>query len=145
MTQRSFLCRCEDVTLEEIDHAISLGLSEIEELKRYTGLGTGPCQGRECLAPLARQIAARRAELEAKGEDAELFAPLVRLQPFTPRPPLEPVSFGALASLRYGDAADAQRAVTLGSDHPETVDEDPALVEGIDVDADANPEEGSPS
>ena len=52
MTDRVFLCRCEDVTLAEIDHAIAKDLTSVEEIKRYTGLGTGPCQGRECIGPL---------------------------------------------------------------------------------------------
>lgn len=85
MTDRAFVCRCEDVTEKEIEHAIALGLRSIEEIKRYTGLGTGPCQGRECLVALARRLA-----------DSGLV-PADRLQPFTARPPSEPVTLGALA------------------------------------------------
>jgi sarcosine oxidase subunit beta len=81
------LCRCEDVTLAEIDHAIALGLTTIEELKRYTGLGTGPCQGKECTFALA-DLLCRRG----------LASPQT-IEPFTARPPAEPVTFGALASL----------------------------------------------
>ncbi len=83
---RVFICRCEDVTRGEIDHAIELGLTRIEEIKRYTGLGTGPCQGRECMAPLTQILIARNL---LKPCDAA---------PFTARPPLEPVTFGVLAS-----------------------------------------------
>jgi sarcosine oxidase subunit beta len=71
------------VTIGEIEAAIGSGLRTIEELKRYTGLGTGPCQGKECLAALARCMAA----------DPTCDPPLA----FTTRPPLENVSFGALA------------------------------------------------
>ena len=85
MSDRAFLCRCEDVTLAEIDHAIARGLRTIEELKRYTGLGTGPCQGRECSAGLARLLVRRG------------LADPAAIQPFTARPPAEPVTFGALA------------------------------------------------
>ena len=42
------VCRCEDVTLHELEHAISLGHRDIESLKRYTGFGTGVCQGKSC-------------------------------------------------------------------------------------------------
>ena len=42
MSDRAFICRCEDVTLGEIDHCVELGLKSVEEIKRYTGLGTGP-------------------------------------------------------------------------------------------------------
>lgn len=98
MTDRSFVCRCEDVTLGELEHARALGLERIEEIKRYTGLGTGPCQGKECLATLARWM---HAKAKAPGE---------LLTPFTPRPPLEPVTFAALASLPAHDEADQASA-----------------------------------
>ena len=87
MSDRSFICRCEDVTLGELEHALAAGLRTIEELKRYTGFGTGPCQGKECLATVARELARR----EVATHD--------QLRPFTARPPAEPVSFGALATV----------------------------------------------
>jgi bacterioferritin-associated ferredoxin len=87
MADRTFLCRCEDVTRSELDHAIALGLTTIEELKRYTGFGTGPCQGKECMATLGRELVRRKL---IGAED---------LQPFTARPPIEPVSFAALATV----------------------------------------------
>lgn len=83
---RIFVCRCEHVTRDEIGHALGLGLRTIEELKRYTGLGTGPCQGKECLGVLAQMLVAQG--------DAD---PAV-VQPFTARPPAEDVTFGALAA-----------------------------------------------
>ena len=85
MSDRVFVCRCEDVTLAELEHAIEAGLTTIEELKRYTGFGTGPCQGRECMATVARVLVERG--LVERDE----------LRPFTSRPPAEVVSFGALA------------------------------------------------
>lgn len=88
MTDRTFVCRCEDVTVAEIDHAIESGLRTIEEVKRYTGLGTGPCQGRECTAGLARLLCARGLQ-EPRA-----------IRPFTARPPAEPITFGALAGAR---------------------------------------------
>lgn len=87
MSNRTFVCRCEDVTFAELEHALATGLETIEELKRYTGFGTGPCQGKECLATVARELV-RRGTVDA-----------ARLQPFTARPPSEPVSFGALATI----------------------------------------------
>lgn len=85
MSDRCFVCRCEDVTLAELEHAFAAGLTTIEELKRYTGFGTGPCQGKECMSAVARVLVER-----------ELIS-VERLRPFTARPPTEPVSFGALA------------------------------------------------
>lgn len=86
MTDRTFVCRCEDVTWTELEHGFAAGLTTIEELKRYTGFGTGPCQGKECMAAVARALIQRG------------LATTESLAPFTSRPPIEPVSFGALAT-----------------------------------------------
>ncbi len=86
MSDRSFVCRCEDVTLTEVDHTIARGLTTVEEIKRYTGLGTGPCQGKECVPLLCKLLLARGA-LSAD-----------TAQPFTARPPVEPVTFATLAA-----------------------------------------------
>lgn len=72
--------------MAELDHAIELGLTEVEELKRYTGLGTGPCQGKECVTVLVSLLI-----------DRGLADPRT-VQPFTARPPTEPVTLGALAA-----------------------------------------------
>jgi bacterioferritin-associated ferredoxin len=97
MSRRSFLCRCEDVTRSEVEHAIALGLTEVEELKRYTGLGTGPCQGKECMSVLVSLLVERG------------LADPATVQPFTARPPTEPVTLGALASAADPEGPSAPR------------------------------------
>jgi sarcosine oxidase subunit beta len=47
---KTIICFCEDVTLEELQSAIEQGYRDIESIKRFTGIATGPCQGKECLA-----------------------------------------------------------------------------------------------
>ncbi len=42
-------CACEDVLLDELEAAHARGYRGIEVVKRYTGLGTGLCQGRYCV------------------------------------------------------------------------------------------------
>ena len=79
------VCRCEDVTLRDVQHAIEKGNCDIEEIKRYTGFGTGPCQGKECLREVARAVA------DAAGGAAALA-------PFTARPPLVPTELAVLAA-----------------------------------------------
>jgi sarcosine oxidase subunit beta len=86
MPERSFVCRCEDVTVAEVDRTLAGGLTTIEEIKRYTGLGTGPCQGKECIPALCKLLIARGALAPAQA------------QPFTSRPPIEPVTLGTLAA-----------------------------------------------
>ncbi len=78
MSKKIILCRCEDVTAEDVERAARTGFSDLEEIKRYTGFGTGPCQGKECL----RGIAAAVARLTGKSES--------EIRPFTSRPPLVP-------------------------------------------------------
>lgn len=83
------LCRCEDVTLHDVEHAIAQGYRDLEEIKRYTGFGTGPCQGKECLGPMALAV------LRVTGDPSGLA-------PFTARPPLQPTP---LAMFAVDDAA----------------------------------------
>ena len=78
MTRKIILCRCEDVTLGDVERAVRTGFSDLEEVKRYTGFGTGPCQGKECLAVVACALA------RLTGADPATIAP------FTSRPPLAP-------------------------------------------------------
>jgi sarcosine oxidase subunit beta len=75
---RVIVCRCEDVTLGDLEHAVAKGYRDIEEVKRYTGFGTGPCQGKECVAVVALALA--RITGTPPGE----------IEPFTSRPPLTP-------------------------------------------------------
>ncbi len=85
MGTKIVVCRCEDVTLADLEHAAARGYRDIEEVKRYTGFGTGPCQGKECLRGIVAAIA------EAAGR-----APAT-LAPFTSRPPLVPTELAVLA------------------------------------------------
>lgn len=82
------VCRCEDVTLEELEEAISKGQRDLESLKRYTGFGTGFCQGKSCVALCAQLLTER-------GGSATL--------PITPRPPYHPLPLGVLAGLSEPD------------------------------------------
>jgi NAD(P)H-nitrite reductase large subunit len=79
------VCRCEDVTLKDVRHSIALGYSDIEEVKRYTGFGTGPCQGKECHGLVAALIA------EESGQDP------AAIEPFTSRSPISPTPLRLLA------------------------------------------------
>ncbi|HMF44665.1 MAG TPA: (2Fe-2S)-binding protein [Polyangia bacterium] len=90
MAGKVILCRCEDVTAADVEHAVRLGYVDIEEVKRYTGFGTGPCQGKECLRAVVTAIAAA-AGRGAGGQKADAPAP------FTSRPPLVPTELAVLA------------------------------------------------
>lgn len=86
MAGKIVLCRCEDVTLADVQHTLSLGYKSIEEVKRYTGLGTGPCEGKECMVHCARMVA-----LANGGDEAAVL-------PFTSRPPVQPAPLAIFAA-----------------------------------------------
>ena len=86
---KTFICQCEDVTLKDVRRAFEHGFRDIESVKRYTGLGTGPCQGKSCVALAAQEL-------------LRLGATPAEVVPFTVRPPLEPTPLAALAALDPG-------------------------------------------
>ncbi len=80
------VCPCEDVTDDDVRVAIEKGYRDIESVKRYTGFGTGICQGKSCLSAVA-QILFKSGKVPRAG-----------ILPFTPRPPLYPTEISLLAS-----------------------------------------------
>jgi len=82
---KTVVCACEDVTRHDLETAAGAGMRDIESLKRYTGLGTGACQGKSCMLEAIRF-------LERTG------TPRGALVPFTTRPPLQPIPFSELAA-----------------------------------------------
>ena len=90
---KRFICFCEDVTLEELQSAIEQGYRDIESIKRYTGIATGPCQGKECL------VTALKLLLESGQIPGE---PPVKLP--TIRQPVVPVRIDDLAGPEAEDS-----------------------------------------
>jgi|YNPNPStandDraft_1061719.scaffolds.fasta_scaffold00214_2 bacterioferritin-associated ferredoxin len=86
MSNKAFICRCEDLTREEIEAAIDQGCTTLTELKNQLRLGMGPCQGRGCLT-LARRILCEKTGKKP----SEVEYPSVR-------PPEVPVLLGVLAT-----------------------------------------------
>ncbi|CVK19869.1 (2Fe-2S)-binding protein [Sporomusa sphaeroides] len=85
MSEPVIICRCEDITLKEIQELITQGAHTLEELKRECRCGMGPCQGRTCMPLIARELAAT-----LKTSIADIAVPVCR-------PPTAPISLGALA------------------------------------------------
>jgi len=75
------ICRCEEITEEEIVEAIRAGANDIAGVRRRTRAGMGLCQGRTCRRLIANILA----------RDTEI--PLSELMPETQRPPSRPVKF----------------------------------------------------
>lgn len=78
------ICRCEDLTLADVRELIQKGYRTLDELKRISRLGMGPCQGRTCRALVQR-------ELQAAG------IPMREQLPAVFRPPTRPITLGAIA------------------------------------------------
>jgi sarcosine oxidase, subunit alpha len=91
------LCPCEDVLLHELETAVARGYRGMELGMRYTGVGTGLCQGRYCLPEAIVLLGV----LEGRPPSEVGFV--------TQRPPLEPTPLGALATLREPLAPEAER------------------------------------
>ncbi len=80
------ICRCEEITEEEVLEAIADGARTVNEVKRRTRAGMGLCQGKTC-SHLVMQILARQTG-QAPAE----------VPPGTSRPPVRPLKLAALAS-----------------------------------------------
>ncbi|MCL4767501.1 MAG: FAD-dependent oxidoreductase [Hyphomicrobiaceae bacterium] len=48
LSNEAMLCPCEDVRVQDVRGAIADGFDNVELVKRRTGAGTGPCQGKLC-------------------------------------------------------------------------------------------------
>lgn len=57
MDNNTIICRCSDLTLGEIRKLINDGYTSLEEIKRVSRAGMGPCQGRTCSQLIMREIA----------------------------------------------------------------------------------------
>jgi sarcosine oxidase, subunit alpha len=55
--ENTIICRCSDVTLQDIRQMIEQGFTSVEEIKRLTRAGMGPCQGKTCSQLIMREIA----------------------------------------------------------------------------------------
>jgi bacterioferritin-associated ferredoxin len=79
---KKIVCRCHDVTEEDIESAIDEGYDDIETLKRITGVTTGHCQGKTCMR-LTLSILANKKGVRITG------TPKIRS-------PIDPVPLGSL-------------------------------------------------
>ncbi|MEX2643250.1 MAG: (2Fe-2S)-binding protein, partial [Acetobacterales bacterium] len=80
-------CRCEEITAGEIRRMVRLGASGPNQLKAFTRAGMGPCQGRLCGLTVCETIAAERG------------VPPSEVGYYRLRPPIKPMTLGALAGM----------------------------------------------
>ncbi len=77
------ICRCEDITEEEIVQKIHEGYNTMEELKRILRVTMGLCQGKGCRRHIAKILS------------RELGVPLEKIEQPTFRPPTKPIPISA--------------------------------------------------
>jgi NAD(P)H-nitrite reductase large subunit len=87
MPNELVICRCEEVTADDILAAIESGTTTVNDVKRQTRAGMGVCQGIYCVCEIAKMISLKT------GQSAESIPVL------TARPPVRMVSIDLIARL----------------------------------------------
>ena len=84
LTDDTVVCRCEEVTMQDVISAVADGARDVNDIKRRTRLGMGHCQGRFCGQVINELIWRLTGVRKQRGI-------------FTPRIPAKPVPFECLA------------------------------------------------
>jgi bacterioferritin-associated ferredoxin len=86
--QGKLVCRCEEVTEEEVLQAIKDGAKTLREIKMITRAGMGLCQGRTCSKIISRILA------------EETGISIDKIEPAGYRPPLRPIAISVFAKAK---------------------------------------------
>ncbi|MFZ5966516.1 MAG: (2Fe-2S)-binding protein [Bacillota bacterium] len=85
MPENSIICRCSDLTVEDIRRFIKKGYTTLDEIKRISRAGMGPCQGRTCTPLIIREISLMTGKS------------ISEIMPGTYRPPVKALTLGQIA------------------------------------------------
>lgn len=91
MSTDKIICRCEEITEQEIRSAVQEGYVTVRAVKRRTRAGMGFCQGRTC-GPLIRDIIRQMTGMPAES-----------ILPDTARFPVFAIKLGQLAELQIDE------------------------------------------
>ena len=83
----AIVCRCEELTRQDVSEAIAIGVAGPNQLKSYSRAGMGPCQGRFCGLTIQELIARQTGR------------PVSDVGYYRLRPPIKPVRLQELADL----------------------------------------------
>ncbi len=81
------VCRCEEVTVGEVQGLARRGVTGVNQMKSYTRCGMGPCRGRLCGPTVCAILAKSRGVSPTE------------IEPFRERPPFKPIPIRELAEL----------------------------------------------
>jgi NAD(P)H-nitrite reductase large subunit len=70
------ICRCEEISRQEIEEGIEFGGTNISTLKVITRAGMGPCQGKMCWPAVARLIADKEGKSVAEVGNVRVRPPI---------------------------------------------------------------------
>jgi NAD(P)H-nitrite reductase large subunit len=87
MPKKLVVCRCEEITADDILAAIESGAATVNDVKRQTRAGMGVCQGIFCVCEIVKMISLKA------GQKAEAIPVL------TARPPVRVVPIDLIARL----------------------------------------------
>jgi NADPH-dependent 2,4-dienoyl-CoA reductase/sulfur reductase-like enzyme len=96
----TIVCRCEEITAQDVLDSVAIGATGPNQLKAYRRTGMGPCQGRLCGLTVTELIA------EARGKTPQEIG-YYRL-----RAPVKPIMLSELANLPKSE--EATKAVVRG-------------------------------
>jgi NAD(P)H-nitrite reductase large subunit len=91
MDKTIVVCRCEEITEKEIIEVINQGYTSLDEIKRILRCGMGHCQGRSCMAIIARILSQKTKQ------------PINEIKFPTSRSPLKPIPIKTLADYNPGN------------------------------------------
>ncbi len=94
MGKELIICRCEEITKEQIMDAVRNGARSISAVKRRTGAGKGLCQGKSCGRLVARIL------------NEETGIPIREAIPTTYRPPVRPIPVSDLGGVKIYEEHD---------------------------------------
>ena len=83
--EKTYLCRCENLTLEDLYKLLDAGITSMQEIKRESRYTMGPCQGRTCREIIAKEIA-KYQEIHLSEVDMPAY-----------RAPVKPMKLGIIA------------------------------------------------
>jgi NADPH-dependent 2,4-dienoyl-CoA reductase/sulfur reductase-like enzyme len=89
----TIVCRCEEVTAQQIVSTVALGCVGPNQMKSFLRCGMGPCQGRLCGLTVTELIAHTRG------------VPPGEVGYYRLRPPVKPITVAELAALPQSEAA----------------------------------------
>jgi len=84
-SKNDYVCRCEEITVEDVEKAIDEGYTDFEELRRYLRIAMGPCGGRTCRLNTLKILSKKTG------------IPVEKLDPGNFRPPSVPTTFKAIS------------------------------------------------